>query len=87
MEQEASGVFTVLRGQAAPEELAAVVAAVLTLAAGSGGRTAAVRHRAGRPHWQARRRVAHARGRHVPAAAWTGVTGTGAAGPWPGPGR
>ena len=74
------GEFTVLRGHATPEELAALVAVVLTLA---GDAKAAPAPHAVRPHWHARRRFTHARGRHLPAAAWTGAGG----GPWPGAGR
>jgi hypothetical protein len=74
------GVFTVLRGQASPEELAAVVAVVMGLAGGAGAESGP--NHVVKPHWHARRRITHARGRHLPAAAWTG-----AGGPWPGPDR
>jgi hypothetical protein len=73
------GTFTVLRGQASPEELAAVVAVVLMMAGlGGAAAPAAVPEHMVRPHWHARRRITHARGRHLPAASWTG-----AGGPWP----
>ncbi|ACU75351.1 conserved hypothetical protein [Catenulispora acidiphila DSM 44928] len=76
------GHFTVLRGNPTPEELAAAVTVLLSLAATARTVVRPV-SRTTRPHWHSRRRITHARGRHLPAAAWTGVGG----GPWPGAGR